>query len=39
MAPAVIVDILDGRHASSLMLKRLMKLFPVRWDENMAELR
>ena len=36
LAPAIIADILDGRHGADLMLKRLMKPVPVRWDEQLS---
>lgn len=39
LAPAIIADILDGRHGADLMLKRLMKSISVRWDEQVDELR
>ena len=39
LAPAIIADILDGRHSADLMLKRLMKPISVRWDEQVGELR
>jgi len=39
LAPAIIADILDGRHGADLMLKRLMKSISVRWDEQVYELR
>ncbi|MFY9692348.1 MAG: hypothetical protein WBF24_00300 [Xanthobacteraceae bacterium] len=39
LAPAVVIDILDGRQTPDLMLKRLMKPLPLRWDEQLAELR
>lgn len=39
LAPAVVIDILDGRQTQDLMLKRLMKPLPLRWDEQLAELR
>lgn len=39
LSPAIIADILDGRHGADLMLKRLMKPISVRWDEQADELR
>lgn len=39
LAPAIIVDILDGRHGSHLMLKHLMKPLSVRWNEQVDELK
>jgi hypothetical protein len=39
LAPAIIADILDGRHGADLMLKCLMKPISVRWDEQVGELR
>jgi hypothetical protein len=38
LAPIVVVDILDGRQASDLMLTQLMKPISVRWDEQIAML-
>jgi hypothetical protein len=38
LAPAIVTDILDGQNNPDLMLKRLMKPLPVRWDEQMAVL-
>jgi hypothetical protein len=38
LAPAVITEILNGRHNSDLMLKQLMKPFPAQWDEQRAAL-
>jgi hypothetical protein len=33
LAPKIVTEILDGRYSSDLMLKRIMKPLPVRWDE------
>jgi hypothetical protein len=37
LAPAVIVDLLNGRH-SHLMLKQLMKPLPVTWSTQLKML-
>ena len=39
LAPSIVTAILDGGHHSDVMLKDLMKLLPVRWDEQLAALR
>jgi hypothetical protein len=39
LAPAVIVDILNGDYTSDLMLKQFMKPFPVEWNEQRAGFR
>lgn len=39
LAPAIIVDILDGRHNSGLMLKEILKPMPALWDEQTKALR
>jgi hypothetical protein len=39
LAPAIVVEILNGRKSSDLMLKQLTKLFPVRWDEQLVSLK
>jgi len=36
LAPAIVIEILNGRQHSDLMLKQLMKLRPVRWDQQIA---
>jgi hypothetical protein len=38
LAPAIVNDILNERGNSDLMLKRLMKPLPVRWDQQLAAL-
>jgi hypothetical protein len=39
LAPAIVDDILNERHNSDLMLKRLMKPLPARWDEQSEVLK
>ena len=39
LAPSIITEILDGRYSADLMLKRIMKPLPVRWDEQIAALK
>jgi hypothetical protein len=39
LAPRIVTSILDGRHHSDLMLKKLMKPLPVRWEEQIARLK
>jgi hypothetical protein len=36
LAPTIVTQILDGRYSPDLMLKRIMKPLPVRWDEQTA---
>ena len=36
IAPAIVIEILNGRQHSDLMLKQLIKLRPVRWDQQIA---
>jgi hypothetical protein len=38
LAPDIIAEILNDRHSSDLMLKRLMKPFPVHWFEQITAL-
>ena len=38
LAPNIVTEILNGRYSSDLMLKRVMKPLPVRWDEQIAAL-
>ena len=38
LAPAIVAAILNGRHASELMLNQLMKPHPIRWNEQLAAL-
>ena len=39
LAPSIVTTILDGRNVSDMMLKKLMKPLPVRWDEQMKALK
>jgi hypothetical protein len=39
LAPSIVTSILDGRNDSDVMLKHLMKLLPVCWDEQIAALK
>jgi hypothetical protein len=39
LAPSIVTAILDGRHDSDVMLKKLMKPLSVRWDEQTATLK
>ena len=39
LAPAVVIEILNGRQNSDLKLKQLTRPFPVRWDEQRAVLK
>src|SRR3984957_1326778 len=39
LAPTIVAEILDGRHSADLMLNRIMKPLPVRWDEQIAVLK
>jgi hypothetical protein len=39
LAPSLIIEILNGRYSSDLMLKRVMKLLPVLWDEQILALK
>jgi hypothetical protein len=39
LAPPIVVDILNGQHASDLMLGQLMKPLPVLWDKQIAALK
>jgi hypothetical protein len=36
LAPPVVIDMLNGRHNSDLMLKQVTQPFPVRWDEQLS---
>jgi hypothetical protein len=38
LAPVIVNDILDVRHNSYLMLKRLMKPLPIKWNEQLESL-
>jgi hypothetical protein len=39
LAPTVVNAILDGRDSDNLMLQKLMKPLPVRWDEQLKNLK
>lgn len=39
LAPAVVIDVLNGRGNSNLTLNKIMKPLPVRWDEQMKILK
>jgi hypothetical protein len=39
IAPAIVVDVLNGSYISDLMLKQFMKPFPVEWDRQLAKLK
>jgi len=39
LAPSIVTAILDGQSNSDLMLKQLLKLLPVRWEEQIAALK
>lgn len=39
LAPTIVTEILDSRYSAYLMLKRIMKPLPVRWDEQIAALK
>lgn len=39
LAPAVVVDVLNGRRNSNLTLNKIMKPLPVRWDEQTKMLK
>jgi hypothetical protein len=39
LAPTIVTGILDGRYSPDLMLKRIMRPLPVRWDEQIAALK
>jgi hypothetical protein len=39
LAPNIVTEILDGQHSSNLMLKRVMRLLPTRWNEQTAILK
>ena len=38
LAPSVVAEILDGHTISDLMLKRIMRPLPARWDEQIRIL-
>lgn len=38
LAPCIVIDILNGRCKSGLMLKRIIKRLPIRWDEQSMAL-
>lgn len=33
LAPSIVTDVLNGHRAPELMLERVLKKLPVRWDE------
>ena len=39
LAPSIVTTILDGQQNSDVMLKQVMKPLPVRWDEQLVELK
>lgn len=39
LAPAIVVDILNGRQASAPMLKDLLKPLPAQWDHQIKALK
>jgi hypothetical protein len=39
LAPNIVTEILDGQYPSDLMLKRVMRPLPIRWDEQRAVLK
>lgn len=39
LAPNIVTEILDEQHSSNLMLKRVMRRLPIRWDEQTAILK
>ena len=39
LAPNIVTEILDGQYHSDLMLKRVMRPLPVRWEEQRAVLK
>ena len=39
LAPNIVTEILDGQYPSDLMLKRVMRSLPIRWDEQRAVLK
>lgn len=39
LAPTIVVKILDGLYSPGLLLKRIMRPLPVRWDEQVAALK
>jgi len=39
LAPAIVIEILNGRQNSDIMLKQLTRPFPVRWDKQWAVLK
>jgi hypothetical protein len=39
LAPNIVSEILDGQYPSDLMLKRVMRSLPIRWDEQMTALK
>jgi hypothetical protein len=39
LAPNIVTEILDGQYPPDLMLKRVMRPLPIRWDEQRAVLK
>jgi hypothetical protein len=39
LAPNIVTEILNGQYPSDLMLKRVMRPLPIRWDEQRAILK
>jgi hypothetical protein len=39
LAPSIVTTIIDGQQNSDVMLKQVMKPLPVRWDEQLVELK
>jgi hypothetical protein len=39
LAPNIVTEILDGQYPPDLMLKRVMRPLPIRWDEQSAVLK
>jgi hypothetical protein len=39
LAPNIVTEILDGQYPSDLMLKRVMRPLPIRWDEQRAVMK
>jgi hypothetical protein len=38
LAPSIVTAILNCRHASDVLLNRLMRPLPVRWDEQLSAI-
>lgn len=39
LAPNIVTEILDGQYPSDLLLKRVMRPLPIRWDEQRTVLK